>query len=294
MAGDRGMRLDAVSVAVVELVLRWCAGVLCGVVGAFGRSRWCGVVVSVCRHPSVVLWVSSLVRSVGCALQAAAAKGGGCALKLVLAIIDPAQQQPHGRCVERLVVDVRTPSVQQSLSHSRTATAEDGAAELRAPLCEALHKLSLCNALLSALPNTHPPCTFTLLLHTNHPDVLSPHQSISTTSSGHPHHPHHSFAPSPFSTSAASPSTATATPPTWLRTELLGGAAIDSAGGAAAGAAASTSSHPHPPAAWLIDIRSIRTASLEVEIYIQEAQHKHRQNDARHALDQARAQPQQR
>ena len=145
---------------------------------------------------------------------------------------------------------------------------DSGLELLRVLLSEALYKLSLCNALLSALPSSHPPCTFTLLLHTN-----TPHQLDAQP---------HSLPPLPSAVSSASPpSTPSCLPPVWLRTELHGvGVAADGGADTAAApvaAAPPTSSSLAPPSsAWLIEIRSIRTPSLEVEVYIQETQSKQR------------------
>ena len=191
------------------------------------------------RHPLLRSYVAALVSSLGTALQAATARAA--ALKFVLVVVEPSEQ----RCLERFVFDVRLPQAgaqvqaqAQAQAHVQAAEATaDALAALRRHFADALGKLTTCNALLSALPGGSPPCTFTLLLYTNAADAGQPQPPTSSPAA-------------PF--------------PSWLPVEL----------------------HCAPPlyvdeaesgsTPWLMSIRSIRSALLECEVYIQESAEKHR------------------
>ena len=224
---------------------------------AFVRRRGFGRALQVVRHPALRAYIAQLVAGVREALQRWREKGGGggnagsaAALKFVLVVLEPS----HRRCLERFVFDCRLPHLPPPAAapHAELHTAGGGRAaeaernseavalsSLRSQLSDALSKLSLCHSLLTALPDSQPPCTFTLLLYSNSAEVSAA-----------------SARPAAF-LAAASPSPTEAAP-SWLPVEL-------SHRGESASWAAS------PSAPWLIEIRSIRSPLLECEVYIQEA-----------------------
>ena len=204
----------------------------CVLLGVFRRSRYLSHPCHVARHPLLSEHIASAVSGVRSVAQSVAA------LRVVLVVLDT----ESSRCLERFVFDSRLhhyqrtddTTHQQHQQHTHTVRADSAAdlAALQRELAGCIAQLTHCNALLAPIPATAR-CSFTLLIATQHHQHQQQQQRGAVGADGSP---------------------------CWLPLDLT----------AAAAAAWSPSSAAHDAERPLIvPIRSMRTALLDVEVYVE-------------------------
>ena len=215
----------------------------------FERRRLYQRSVHIARHPQLVTYIGQIVNSLkGWILPTTSNK-------LAVVIFTPATEHPP-LCMERFIFDLRIPSSSIELNHAaKTALEEHFAA--------ALTKLSFINSLLTPNP---PHCTFTLLLYTNQRyDTIKTNTSSSLSLSSS----YSSLAPA--TSSSVSPFTwAPVTPPSAASSLSVSHGGVVSDQRHKGGHTSSAASKDSAGVPWLVELKSIRTPQLELEMYVEE------------------------